>query len=130
VETIERLMQLPCEIRTPDSCRYIGRAIEFFLKDGVTVEMHIHRRDRPTTPEGRVFGVFNGRTPEGVAFFMLPSATDELLGPPKKIEPVKEGGPWGTVEIRHYPGMRLEFDRISNGNVVLGGIVITAPDAK
>ena len=130
VATIERLMAIPCEYKTETSCRYVGRAIEFNLKNGVTVEMHLHRRDRPTTPDGSVFGVFNGHTPEGVAFFMLQSGVQELLGKPQKTEPVKNANPWGMAEVWYYPGMRLEFDRIANGNLVLGGIVITAPDAK
>lgn len=129
VATIERLMQIPCEVKTPDSCGYPGRAIDFILKDGVAVEMHLHRKDR-TTEDGRLYGVFNGHTPEGVAFFMLPKATEELLGPPKKVEAVKEPGRWNMVEVRTYPGMRLEFDRIPNGNVVLGGIVLTRADVK
>src|ERR1041385_8945173 len=58
VQTIERLMDLPCEIRTDDACRYIGRAIDFHLKDGVTDEMHIHRVNRVATPDGRTYGVF------------------------------------------------------------------------
>jgi len=127
VATIERLMDVPCEYRTENSCRYVGRAIEFNLKDGVTIEMHLHRKDRPTQPKGSVFGVFNGHTPEGVAFFMLPTGVEELMGKPRKIEPVKDPNPWGMVEVWDYPGLKLEFDRISNGNVVLGGMVITSP---
>lgn len=130
VATIERLMDRPCDMRTENSCRYFGRAIEFNLKDGVTVEMHLHRRDRPTTPEGTVFGVFNGRTPEGVTFLMLPSGTEELLGKPQKIETVSDPNPWGMVEVRDYPGMKLEFDRLPTGKIVLGGIVIAKPDSK
>lgn len=129
VQTIERLMDLPCEIRSEDACRYIGRAIDFHLKDGVVDEMHIHRVNRVATPDGRTYGVFNGRTPEGVAMMMLPVGVDELLGPPKKTEPVKDPGPWGTVEIREYPGMRIEFDRLPT-KVVVGGIVLTKADVK
>jgi hypothetical protein len=128
VATIERLMDLPCEIRTEESCRYIARAIDFNLKGGVAVEMHLHRVNRAATPDGRTYGVFNGRTPEGVAFMMLPTGVDELLGKPTKAEPAKDPGQWGTVEIREYPGMRLEFDRLSTGKVVLGGIVLTKAD--
>jgi hypothetical protein len=128
VATIERLMDLPCEVRTEDSCRYIARAIDFVLKDGVAVEMHLHRVNRAATPDGRTYGVFNGRTPEGVAFMMLPTGVDELLGKPTKSEPAKDPGQWGTVEIREYPGMRLEFDRLPTGKVVLGGIVLYKAD--
>jgi hypothetical protein len=129
VQTIERLMDLPCEIRTEDACRYIGRAIEFMLKDGVAVEMRLHRVDR-SAGDGRSYGVFNGRTPEGVAFMMLPTGVEELLGAPQKTEAAKEPGERGTVEVREYPGMRLEFDRLPTGKIVLGGIVLTKADVK
>lgn len=128
VKTIERLMDLPCEIRTEDACRYVARAIDFVLKDGVAVEMHLHRVSRAAGPDGSTYGVFNGRTPEGVAFMMLPTGVDELLGKPTKSEPAKDPGQWGMVEIREYPGMRLEFDRLPTGKVVLGGIVLTKAD--
>jgi len=120
-------MDKPCEVRTADACRYIGRAVEFFLKDGVTTEIRIHRMDRSTTPKPRIFGIFNGRFRQGVQLLMLPAATKELLGSPLRIEPVASGGEWNTVEIHHYRGMRLEFDRIKNGNVVLGGVVLFRP---
>jgi hypothetical protein len=125
VETIERHMGAPCEIRTEVACRYIGRAIELFLEAGVVKEIRLHRSDRQASPAPRVYGVFNGRTPEGVAFFMLPNAVIELIGKPRRIEPVTAGGAWNTVETHDYPGMRLEYDRISNGNVVLGGVILT-----
>lgn len=130
VQTIERLMGAPCEIRTDDACRYIVRAIEFKLKDGVVEEMHIHRRDRQAMPDGRTYGIFNGRMQEGVAFFMLPSGVQELIGKPQEVEPVKDPGPWNMVEVHDYPGMRLEFDRIDNGNTVLGGFILTKVNAK
>ena len=128
VATIERLMEAPCEFKTDDACRYVARATEFFLKDGVTAEIHTHRQNRPTTPNGRVFGVFNGRTPEGVAFTMLEPAARELLGPPLKTEKVADGSDFHTVEIDTYDGLRVEYDRLDNGKVVVGGMVIVKPD--
>jgi len=124
VATIERHMEAPCELKTEDACRYVARAVEFILKDGVTSEIRIHRKDRVTTPKPMAFGIFNGRFPQGAQFFMLPAAVHEMIGAPKKIEAVKEGGEWNTAEIHHYDGMRLEFDRMDNGNLVLGGVII------
>ncbi|HEX7670108.1 MAG TPA: hypothetical protein VF395_11015 [Polyangiaceae bacterium] len=124
VETIERLMAAPCDVKTPEVCRYIGRATEFFLKDGVTFEIHTHRQDRPTTPKPRVFGVFNGRTPEGVAFTMLQPAARELLGAPIKTEVVQDGGENHTMAIDIYDGLRVEYDRLPKGSIGVGGMVI------
>jgi hypothetical protein len=124
VATIERLMEAPCEFKTEEACRYVGRAVEFMLDKGVTREIRVHRRDRATTPKPRTFGVFNGLFPQGAQFFMLPAAVHELIGKPKRIETVKDGGEWNTVEVHHYDGMRLEFDRMANGNLVLGGVII------
>ena len=129
VTTIERLMDAPCEFKTADVCRYVGRAVEFLLKDGVTYEIRAHRLSRPTTPKGSVFGVFNGRMRAGVAFVMLPTAVREFLGPPSKIEPVTEGGDAHTVEVHHYDGLRIEFDRASNGNLIVGGMNIVRRDS-
>ncbi len=128
IATIERLMGTECEIKTEDTCRYIGRAAEFFLKDGVTVEIRTHRPDRPTTPKPRVMGVFNGRMQEGVAFLMLQPSVRDLIGPPLKVEPVADGGDAHTVEVWTYDGMRIEFDKLPNGNVVVGGITIVKAD--
>jgi hypothetical protein len=125
--TIERLMQDPCEVRTESSCRYISRAVEFFLKDGVVDEIRIHRLDRPADPKPRVFGVFNGRFVKGAMFGMYREAVAELLVKPKRTEPAQGGGGANTVEIHHYDDMRLEYDKIDNGNVVLGGVILTAP---
>ena len=124
VATIERLMEAPCEFKTEDACRYVARATEFLLRDGVTVEIHTHRQGRPTTPRPRVFGVFNGRTPQAVAFTMLQPAARELLGPPSKTEVVADGGENHTVAIDTYDGIRIEYDKLPNGNVVVGGMVI------
>ncbi len=125
VATIERLMSAPCEMKTEQACRYIARAVEFVLQDGVTVEIRIHRVDRAATPDGRTFGVFNGRMQEGVTLTMLPTGVRGLIGPPLKVEAVKDGGPANTVEIDHYKGMRIEYDQLPTGKVVVGGIIIT-----
>jgi hypothetical protein len=127
VATIERLMEAPCEIKTDDACRYIALATEFILKDGVVNEIRTHRPNRPTTPKPRVFGIFNGHTPEEVAFMMLRPAAQGLLGPPEKTEPVADGGEAHTVEVDTYNGLRVEYDQLPNGNVVVGGMVVVKP---
>jgi hypothetical protein len=127
VTTIERLMEAPCEIKTDDACRYIALAVEFMLKDGVVSEIRTHRPNRPTTPKPRVFGIFNGHTPEEVAFTMLRPAAKGLLGPPEKTEPVADGGDAHTVEVDTYNGLRVEYDQLPNGNVVVGGMVVVKP---
>jgi len=125
--TIERLMEVPCEIKTDEVCRYLGRGAEFFLKDGALVEIRVHRPERPTTPAGATFGMFNGRMRNGVQFGMLPFAVKEIMGPPKKVTPVADGGPAHTLEIHDYDGLRIEYDRLPNGNNVVGAFVITKP---
>jgi hypothetical protein len=125
-ETIERLMAAPCEFKTERACRYVGRAVEFFMDDkGFTNEIRIHRVDRPTTPEGRTFGVFNGRMEEGVTFMMLPQGVLGLIGPPQKTEEVTEDNPFHTVRVATYDGMRIEYDRMSPEKIVVGGIILT-----
>jgi hypothetical protein len=127
VATIERLMGAPCEFQEPDACRYVARGVEFSLKGGVVSEIHVHRRGRTANPTPRTFGIFNGTTPEGLAFFMLPRAVDEFLGKPLRAETVPGPNPWNMVDVAYYKGIRIEFDRIENGNVVVGGMVVT-PD--
>jgi hypothetical protein len=127
IDTIQRLMELPCEVREENACRYIGRAVEFFLKDGALSEIRIHRLNRFTTPKPRIYGLFNGRFPSGANLEMFRQAIIELNGPPTKVEQVTDGGENHTVEIDYYDGMRLEYDKLFNGNVVLGGIILTGP---
>jgi hypothetical protein len=126
VATIERLMGAPCELKTDKACRYVGRAVEFFLDDqGVTNEIRIHRVDRPATPEGRTFGVFNGRMQNGLTLMMIPNGVRGLIGNPQKVEEVKDGGPNHTVEVDYYDGMRIEYDKLPPDRTVVGGIIIT-----
>lgn len=148
LDTIERLMGDPCDQKValgsakaaPVSagaggtagepppadllCRYHSRAVEFELKGGVLVRIHVHRPARPFDSE-RGFGVYNGRFPEGAALGMFPFAAEESLGKPTRIEAKDGTDPYRTVELRHYPGMVLEYDRLPNKNVVLGGVVLT-----
>jgi len=128
VGTIERLMEAPCEIQTADACRYIGRGVEFLLKDGVAAEIHAHRLGRPTTPKPRTYGIFNGQTPQEVAFQMLQPAARSLLGPPLKTEKIADGGDAHTVEVDTYDGLRVEYDQLPNGKIVVGGMVVVKSD--
>lgn len=121
--TIERLMDRPCDVKSETLCRYIGRAVDFRLEDGVTKEIHVHRENRTAGDQG-TFGIFHGRFPEGPQFGMYPQAVIKELGPPKEVEKVEEANPFDTIEVHHYDGMRLEYDKLPNGNVVLGGVVI------
>jgi hypothetical protein len=120
-------MGAPCEFKTDDACRYVARGVEFSLKDGVVSRIHIHRRGRATLPEPRTFGIFNGTTPDGLAFFMLPTAVEEFLGKPLSTEPAPAPNPWTMVSVARYKGIDIEFDRIENGKVVVGGMILT-PD--
>jgi len=122
VETIERQMGEKCEVRTPDVCRMIARALEFELKDGVVSSIRAFRMDRPAgndaTGKARTYGVFNGAIPPDLRFGMLPSAIQEHLGPPKRIEKSNTDG--GLVaETHYYDGLVLEYDLLENGNLVL-----------
>lgn len=130
VETIERLMTAPCEFRTENACRYVGRAVEFFLKDGVTEEIRVYRKDRPAEPAGRTYGIFNGSTRDGPSLGMLQNAVHGLTGNPLATKAVENGGAAHTVAIDDYEGMRIEYDRLESGNVVVGCIILRKPVAK
>lgn len=127
-------MQAPCDYVDDRVCRYIGRAIEFHLRDGVTESMTIHRRDRAAGKDKqgrtRTYGIFNGAIPPDLQPGMVPAAIIEFLGEPDKVDK-QAPNQYGTEEIHHYPGLRLEYDRIANGNLVLGAIhIFKDPKAK
>lgn len=134
VATIERLMEAPCEIKTPDQCRYIAQAIEFDLKDGVVDRMVINRKDRPAGPDAQgkpqTYGFFNGGIPPYLGLGMIPAALQKELGPAPKTEQVTTPNDNNTVERDTYPGMVLEYDRYTNGNVILGGVILTKADVN
>jgi len=129
VATIERLMEAPCEIKTPSKCRYIMQAVEFELKDGAVDRMIIHRHERPAGPDAQgkpqFYGFFNGGIPPYLGFGMIPSAIVKELGPPTSVEKVTTRNDFDTVERDSYPGMVMEYDRYTNGNVILGGVILT-----
>jgi hypothetical protein len=128
VATIERLMAAPCELKTANLCRYVVRGVEFYLKGGVTERIVVNRHDRPAghnaKGEPQVYGFFNGNIPPGAALGMIPSAVQKLIGKPTSSELVTTPNDFNTVARETYPGMVLEYDRYTNGNVILGGVVI------
>ena len=133
VATIERLMGAPCEVRTPEVCRYIQRAVEFYLgKDGQTERIVVHRHERAAGLDAhgvrQVYGFFNGGIPPGAALGMVPKAIVEIIGPPQSSAQVTEKNAFDTVERATYPGgMVLEYDVYKNGKVMLGGVIISKP---
>jgi hypothetical protein len=134
VATIERLMEAPCELKTPDKCRYIMQAVEFELKDGVVDRIVIHRHERPAGPDAKgvpqTYGFFNGGIPPYLGFGMIPSALIKELGPPASAEKVTTPNDFNTVERDTYPGMVLEYDRYTNGSIILGGVILTKADTN
>jgi hypothetical protein len=133
VATIERLMGVPCEVKTESVCRYIRRAVEFNLdKNGVTERIVVHRHERPAGPDAKgepqVYGFFNGNIPPGAALGMVPKAVLDLIGPPLRSERVTSANDFDTVDRDIYPGMVLEYDEYKkSGRVMLGAVVITKP---
>ncbi len=134
VATIERLMEAPCDVKTADKCRYITQAIDFELKDGVVDRMVINRKDRPAGPDAQgkpqTYGFFNGGIPPYLGLGMIPAALQKELGPPASIEKVTTPNDNETVERDTYPGMVLEYDRYTNGNIILGGVILTKADVN
>jgi len=141
VATIERHMALPCDVKTKDVCRYLARGVEFQLENGVTKTILVSRAGRPAGKDAAgkdaEYGFFNGAIPPDLQLGMVPSAIQEHLGQPKRVErdPNAGAGAADRVEIHHYDGLRIEYDRIENGNLVVGGIAVfkeapaTAPPA-
>jgi hypothetical protein len=123
VATIERHMALPCEVKTPEVCRYPARGVDFRLENGVTKTIYVQRAGRPVEGGGE-YGFFNGAIPPDLQLGMIPKAIQEHLGPPRSIETSNATGPALRVETHTYDGLRIEYDRIENGNLVMGGISI------
>ncbi len=134
VKTIERHMNLPCDVRTEKLCRYIGRAVDFHLEDGVVDSIVVHRQGRPAGKdkkgESRQFGIFNGALLPDFEMMMKQSVIRNHLGPPLRTEKVDSDNPNHTVERDYYAGMVVEYDRYDNGQVVLGGVRIEKPEGS
>lgn len=128
VATIERLMDKRCEVLTDEMCRYVSRGVDFHLLGGITNWIHVQRAGRPAgndvTGEPVEFGFFNGGIPPDLRLGMVPSAIKEYLGPPERIEPVPQPNPASLVARDYYPGMVVEYDRYTNGKIIMGGVRI------
>jgi len=133
LETVERLMAVPCEEKKEEApnvivCRYSAQAVEFYLTNGVVTRMRAHRLGRLMRENPKLeFGIFNGHFVEGASFGMVMNAVQELLGKPTAVHPLDGSGPYGTVEIDDYPNYSLEYDQLKPGQVVLGGVDLTRP---
>lgn len=133
-ETVERHMANPCDVRTETKCIYVNQAAEFTMHEGVVTHIQLHRRDRPAGegPDGkpRYFGsYFGGLRPEIVMGVHRHIAVEELR-PAERVEKLPGSDANATIERHHYPGLVVEYDRLPNGNVVVGGFqVLQDPDA-
>ncbi len=130
VATINRLMEAPCDVQTPEVCRYIVRSVEFFLdKNGVTDRIVVQRHERyaglDAQGKPQVYGFFNGGIPPGAGLGMVPKAVLEIIGKPLSSERVTEKNLNNTIVRDTYPGMVLEYDEYKNGKVMLGAVIIT-----
>ena len=132
-QTIERLMGAPCDDATDTLCRYVGRAVDFKLEGGVVKEIRISRKGREAkrSPDASIieYGFFNGAILPDLYFGMQPSAIQEHLGPPQKVEKISPLGADGFAERHIYDGMTLEYDLWSNDKLVLGAAVLTKSDS-
>jgi hypothetical protein len=131
VKTIERHMQAPCDLVDDKRCRYIARAVDFGLADGKVKRIEVHRAERPAGKDKagkeRRFGIFNGAIPPDFQTMMHKHVIFEHLGPPLRQETVKDQAEFKTEERHFYEGMTVEYDRLENGNLVLGAVIIEKP---
>jgi hypothetical protein len=132
-QTIERLMGAPCDDATETLCRYVARGVDFKLEGGAVKEIRISRKGREAkrSADGSIieYGFFNGAILPDLYFGMQPSALQEHLGAPQKLEKVSPMGADGFSERHVYDGMTLEYDLWSNGKLVLGAAVLTKSDS-
>lgn len=136
LETIHRLMEAECtEMSERDGltwCRYQAHAVEFGLSEGRLVQIHIHGSEREFTPgKGlgveNVYGIFHGKFANNGQLGMYRQYAAQ--GEPQRIEEVTPGR-YPIVEKHYYKDMVLEFDKLTNGNIVLGGVVLTKPTSS
>ena len=134
VATVERLMELPCQVKTETRCAYPARGIEFGLAGGVVDSIAIHRAGRPAgkNDKGEVleYGFFRGAIPPDLRLGMVPAAIKEYLKEPERVEVVPEPNATNTLERHHYPGLVIEYDRHTNGRVIMGGIKVVKAAAS
>ncbi len=128
VGTIERLMDKRCEVLTDEVCRYVSRGVDFHLVGGITNWIHVQRAGRPAGVDGNgeavEFGFFNGAIPPDLRLGMVPKAVQQYLGPPERIEHAPQPNPASLVASDYYPGMVIEYDRYTNGKIIMGGVRI------
>ncbi len=133
LSTIQRLMEADCTELTEDKgmqwCRYQPHAVDFGLKNDKLVTIHVHGSEREFTPGKGLgvdnsYGVFRGAFLNKAQLGMYPKFVDQ--GKPLRVQKV-EPGRFPTVEKHYYENMVLEYDKLKNGNVVLGGVVLTKP---
>jgi hypothetical protein len=55
---------------------------------------------------------------------MLPGAVQQHMGKPLRVVPGAEGAHAWTVEQHHYKSLVLEYDKMPNDQLVLGGVRI------
>ena len=55
---------------------------------------------------------------------MIPKAIQEHLGQPKRVERSDAAGVALNAEVHYYDGITVEYDRIENGNLVMGGVIL------
>jgi hypothetical protein len=128
VETIERLMEAPCDKKTEERCLYSRHAVEFFLKDGVLSRVKAHRRDRkvtdPAPGKDEYFGTLSGLVLPTILLGLHRHVVLEEFGEPSKKEAISPPGPDGLVDRHYYDGIVFEYDQIANGNIVLAAIEV------
>jgi hypothetical protein len=120
LSTVERLMEAPCDEKSPTLCRYFARAVEFELNDqGKVKRIRAHRQGRKVGD--KAFGLFNGAIPPDLVFGMIPAAIQQYMGPPEKVLENNEGAAPEAFQQHVYKGITLEWDQLPNGRSVLGG---------
>lgn len=133
LKTIQRLMEADCtELSEHDGkqwCRYQPNAVDFGLDDKGLVEIHVHGMEREFVPGkglgvDNIYGIFRGSFVNKAQLGMYPQYASQ--GEPLRVEKV-EPGRFPTVEKHYHENMVLEYDKLKNGNVVLGGVVLTKP---
>lgn len=128
VETIERHMEASCDEKTEKRCIYVRQAIEFFLEDGKLARIRASRRDRavPDAPAkgDQYFGSLRGIVQPKIMMGLHRHIVVEEFGEPVKKESIDPPGPDGQLDKHFYDGIIFEYDKIENGNIVLGGIEV------
>jgi hypothetical protein len=115
-------------VLTDELCRYVTRGVDFHLQGGYTEWIHVQRAGRPAGVDFRgepvEFGFFNGAIPPDLRLGMVPAAIQQYLGAPERVEPVPEPNGGNMVSRDYYPGLIVEYDRYTNGRIIMGGLVI------